>query len=85
MRLVFIPRSGVASTPNIRGRGIAMANYTKEEAIEVLRVAKAKMDKATTKEEALAILKETGEEVSYTPTFRCLVMGHAPEDSIKWQ
>lgn len=61
-----------------------MKQYTKQESVEVLRVGKAKMDKATTKEEALAVLKEIGKEVAYTPTFRCLVMGHKPEDSIRW-
>lgn len=61
-----------------------MHKYTKQEAIEVLRVGEAKMDKATTKEEALEILKEIGTEVAYTPAFRCLVMGHKPEDSFKW-
>ena len=61
-----------------------MHQYTKDESIEVLRVGKAKMDKAVTKDEALAVLKEIGKEVAYTPAFRCLVMGHKPEDSIKW-
>jgi hypothetical protein len=62
-----------------------MARYTKQEAIKVLEVGKAKMDAAKTRDEALAILKEVGQEISYTPTFRCLVMGQTPEDSIKWQ
>lgn len=62
-----------------------MGNYNKTEAVEILQVAKAKMDAATTKEEALAVLKEAGHEVSYTPTFRCLVMGVAPEQSIGWR
>ncbi len=61
-----------------------MQQYTKQEAAEVLKVGKAAMDAAKTKDEALAILKEVGKEVSYTPTFRCLVMGQTPEESIRW-
>ncbi len=62
-----------------------MEKYTKQEAVEVLKVGKASLDAATTKEEALNILKEVGKEVSYTPTFRCLVMGQTPEESIRWK
>ena len=61
-----------------------MSQYTKQEAIKVLEVGQAKMEVAKTKEEALAVLKEVGQEVSYAPTFRCLVMGKAPEESIRW-
>lgn len=62
-----------------------MAGYSKKEAVEILQVGKAKMDAAQTKDEALAVLKEVGGEVAYSPTFRCLVMGHEPEESIKWK
>jgi hypothetical protein len=61
-----------------------MQKYSKEEAVEVLRVGQAKMAKATTKEEVVEILKEVGPEVAYTPTFRCLVMGQTPEEAIRW-
>jgi hypothetical protein len=84
MRPSFVPRSGVTSTPNYSERGITMSRYSKEEAVEVLNVSKAKLEKATTRDEALEILKEAGKEVSYTPAFRCLVMGQTPEESIKW-
>lgn len=60
-------------------------SYSKQEAIEVLTVSKAKMDKATTRDEALAILKEAGEEVAFKPAFRCLVMGEAPDKAIRWK
>lgn len=59
--------------------------YTKEEAVPILRVGKAKMDEAQTRDETLEILKEVGGEVGYAPTFRCLVMGVSPEESIKWR
>lgn len=62
-----------------------MANYTKTEAIQILEVAKAKMDEASTKDEALDILREAGQEVAYTPAFRCLVMGVPPDKSVRWQ
>lgn len=62
-----------------------MEKYTKEEAVQVLAVAKAKMDAATTKDEALEILREAGKEVAYKPAFRCLVMGQTPNESIKWK
>lgn len=62
-----------------------MSQYTKKEAAEVLAVAKRHLDTVQTKDETLAILKETGAEVSYAPTFRCLVIGMSPEDSIKWK
>jgi hypothetical protein len=63
---------------------MTMGQYTKQEGIEILQVAKAKMDAATTKEEALTVLRETGAEVAYSPAFRCLVMGVEPEKSIGW-
>jgi DNA primase large subunit len=62
-----------------------MARYTREEAVKVLEVSKAKMDEAKTRDEALAILREAGKEVGYTPAFRCLVMGQTPEESIRWK
>lgn len=62
-----------------------MEHYTKEEAVKVLEVCKAKMDEAKTKEEALEILREAGKEVGYKPAFRCLVMGETPEESIRWK
>lgn len=61
-----------------------MGRYSKKEAVEVLEVAKAKMEAATTRDETLDILKEAGKEVSYTPAFRCLVMGQTPDEAIKW-
>jgi len=61
-----------------------MEQYTKEEAVKVLDVCKAKMDIAKTRDEALEILREAGKEVGYKPAFRCLVMGKTPEESIKW-
>jgi len=64
---------------------MAEEKYTKEEAVQILEVGKAKMDAAQTKDEVLVILKEVGAEVAYTPTFRCLVMGQKPEESIKWR
>ena len=62
-----------------------MQKYTKGEAVQILEVGQAKMEAAQTKDEALEILKEVGGEVAYTPTFRCLVMGKKPEESIRWQ
>ena len=62
-----------------------MKRYTREEAIQVLVVAKAKMDAAQTKDETLAVLREAGGEVAYTPAFRCLVMGQEPKESFRWE
>ena len=62
-----------------------MEKYSKAEAIKVLEVGQAKMAEAKTKEETLEILKEVGKEISYTPTFRCLVMGQTAEASIRWK
>jgi len=62
-----------------------MERYTKDEAVKVLEVCKAKMDEAKTRDEAVEILKEAGKEVGYTPAFRCLVMGKTPEESIRWK
>ncbi|MGD0794294.1 MAG: hypothetical protein ABR958_01695 [Dehalococcoidales bacterium] len=61
-----------------------MAQYTKQEAVEVLKVGKASMEVAKTKDEAIAILTEVGKEVGYKPTFRCLVLGQNPEQAITW-
>ena len=57
---------------------------TREEAKTILRTAKAKLAEAKTKSETLAVLKEAGKAVGYTPAFRCLVMGLIPDESIKW-
>jgi len=62
-----------------------MKRYTKAEAVPILEVSKAKMDEAKTRDEALEILKEAGNEVGYTPAFRCLVMGQTPDQSIRWK
>lgn len=56
----------------------------RENAIFALTNAKAKLDVATTRDEALAILKEAGKAAAYSPAFRCLIMGMSPEDSIRW-
>jgi len=56
----------------------------RENAIFALIEAQSKMAEATTKEQVLAIMKEAGKAATYTPTFRCLVMGMSPEESIKW-
>ena len=57
---------------------------TKEEAIQNLVDARGKMDKAETKADVIDILQEAGAAVGYKPTMRCLVMGKAPDLSIKW-
>ena len=62
-----------------------MGKLTKEEGIAILREAKSKLDKATTKDEALGILKEAGGQVGYKPAFRALIAGVEPENSIKWE
>ena len=59
--------------------------YTKQQAIEILGVARAKMDAITTKDEAIALILATGNEVGYTPAFRCLVAGKKPEESVRWK
>lgn len=58
---------------------------TKEEAVKILAEARDKMDKAKTKEETLAVLKDAGSKVGYTPAFRCLVAGLEPDKSIRWK
>lgn len=62
-----------------------MEQYTKEEAVKVLEVCKAKMDEAKTRDEALEILREAGKEVGYKPAHRCLVLGQKPEQAITWK
>lgn len=61
-----------------------MGNMTREQGIQVLKDAQKKLAKATTKDETLAVLKEAGSAVGYTPAFRCLVAGKDPDQSIKW-
>jgi len=62
-----------------------VGKITKAEGIDLLKKAKAKMARATTKDETLAILKEAGSAVGYAPAYRCLVAGTEPENSIKWE
>ncbi len=57
---------------------------TREQGIEVLKEALVELEKTMTKEKTLAILLATGKAVGYSPTFRCLVAGKEPEQSIKW-
>ena len=58
---------------------------SREEAILFLTRQRDEMDdNAHTKEEAINVLAETGAKIGYAPTMRCLVMGIAPEDSIRW-
>jgi len=62
-----------------------MSKLTKEDAIGILREAKGKLEKASTKDETLAVLKDAGGAVGYKPAFRCLIAGIEPEKSIKWE
>lgn len=57
---------------------------TKAEGVEILKEAKAKLGKATTKDETLAVLKDAGSKVGYAPAMRCLVAGVEPDNAIKW-
>ncbi|MFA7101314.1 MAG: hypothetical protein WC196_06245 [Bacilli bacterium] len=61
-----------------------MGKITKDEGIKALKDAKAKLAKASTKDETLAVLLEAGQAVGYSPAMRCLVAGKEPEQSIKW-
>lgn len=58
---------------------------TKEDGIKVLEEAQNSLAKASSKEETLAVLKEAGSKVGYSPAFRCLVAGNEPAKSIKWE
>ncbi len=61
-----------------------MSQITREEGIETLTKAQKELAAATTKDEALAVLRGAGALVGYAPTFRCLVSGKEPEQSIRW-
>ena len=62
-----------------------MKKRTREEAIQYLETARKQLDKAKTKDEVLAVLSAAGDEVAYTPAFRCLVKGQEPAQSIRWR
>jgi hypothetical protein len=62
-----------------------MFQMSKEDAIQFLHEAKERLSQAKTKEETLAVLGDAGSQVGYTPAFRALVAGVAPEDSIRWK
>ena len=62
-----------------------MGKLTKDEAVGILREAKGKLEKASTKEETLDILKDAGGAVGYKPAFRALIAGVEPEKSVKWE
>ena len=58
---------------------------TKDEAVKVLADAQGEMKKAKTKDETIAVLKNAGGKVGYTPAFRCLVQGLEPDKSVRWK
>lgn len=57
---------------------------TKAEGVEILKDAQKKLQKATTKDETLAVLKDAGSKVGYAPAMRCLVANVEPDNAIKW-
>lgn len=66
---------------------MAQERLTREEAVEYLTMQRDMLEeavKANDVKEYERILLETGNKIGYTPAFRCLVKGQAPEDSIRW-
>lgn len=61
-----------------------MAVTDREEAIAILRRSQQFLQGDMTWADAKEELKAVGSQVGYTPAFRCLVMGQAPEDSVRW-
>ena len=66
---------------------MAEERLTREEAVKYLTMAQDMFDdyvKENNTKSAIDELREAGKTVGYTPAFRCLVNGQAPEDSIRW-
>ena len=57
---------------------------TKEQQIEFLRSAIARLREAESKGEALQVLRDAGEKTGYKPAMRALVMAQPEENWIKW-
>jgi len=62
-----------------------MPKKTKEEVIDILKSAKALLENATTKAEAIQCLQLAGNGAGYKPAFRALVQGLPAEESVKWE
>ena len=63
-------------TPRILNKEVAIARLQDEQL---------RLSKVTTKEEAIAIIKETAKAVGYKPAVRVLMMGQAPEQAVHWR
>jgi predicted exporter len=72
---------------------MAREKIVRAEAIEILEQQRDKLDKVINDQtlhgveavnQALAIIKDAGQMVGYTPAFRCLVLNYSPEESIRW-
>jgi len=57
----------------------------KQDAVYILAEAKEQMEKASTKEEALDVLRRAGSTVGYAPAFRALVAGVEPDKAVRWK
>ena len=57
----------------------------KQDAVYTLVEAKEQMEKASTKEEALDVLRSAGNVVGYAPAFRALVTGVEPDKAVRWK
>jgi hypothetical protein len=65
-------------------RRLEMERMAREEAVQYLTMQRDLAKDCQTKDEFAKILSETGDAIGYTPTFRCLVKGLEPEESIRW-